>query len=201
MFDVAERSPAAARPPAAPALASARPTEAQLKALMIAGLDGNGPAHIGLLGAVRPLIVAFLNRRLQGDQSEVEDLVQETLIALHTRRASYDRKRPFAPWLFAIARRKLVDHFRRNRRHVPVDSVADILRVESFEEASNSAFDIDRLLGKLPQKQARAIRSMKLSGRSAVETANEAGISVSDVKVSVHRGLRRLSACVALGKC
>ena len=181
--------------------APVRATETQLKDLMLAGLDGSGPAHSALLRAVRPLIASFLNRRLHGDRSEVEDLVQETLIALHTRRASFDRSRPFAPWLFAIARRKLVDHFRRTRRNVPVDSVAEILRVESFEEASNSAFDVERLLGRLPIKQARMIRAMKLAGLSAVEAASDAGISVSDAKVSVHRGLRRLSDCVTLGTC
>jgi RNA polymerase sigma factor (sigma-70 family) len=179
--------------------ASGRPTEARLKALMLAGLDGDQQAHAALLHAVRPLLHAFLGRRLHGAQGDLEDLVQETLIALHTRRATFDRSRPFAPWLFAIARRKLVDHFRRNRQHVPVESLAEILRVESFEEASNSAFDVERLLKKLPGKQARVIRAMKLAGLSAVEAAREAGLSVSDVKVSVHRGLRRLSDCAMLG--
>lgn len=201
MFDVAERSAPAAGGAQPIIRVSVRPTETELKALMLAGLGGNSAAHAALLGTVRPLIAAFLNRRLPGDRDEVEDLVQETLIALHNGRASYDRTRAFAPWLFAIARRKLIDHFRRNRRHVPVESVAEILHLESFEEASNSAFDVDRLLGKLPQKQAGAIRAMKLAGRSAVEVARDAGISVSDVKVSVHRGLRRLSDCVALGAC
>lgn len=180
---------------------STRSTETHLKELMLAGLDGSASAHARLLGAVRPLIAAFLSRRLSGNPSDVEDLVQEVLIALHTGRMTYDRSRPFAPWLFAIARRKLIDHFRRTRQTVPVDSVADILRTESFEEASNSAFDMERLLSRLPAKQAHAIRAMKLAGLSAVEAASDAGISVSDVKISVHRGLRRLSDCVTLGTC
>ena len=70
---------------------------------MLAGLDGDGASHAALLELAASLLRAFYRRRI-ADADDIEDLVQETLIAVHERRASYDRRRPFSPWLFAIAR-------------------------------------------------------------------------------------------------
>ena len=167
--------------------------EGQLRAWMADGLDGNAASHAALLRALVPMLRAFYRRRL-GASDEVEDLVQETLIAVHTRRASYDRERPFTAWLFAIARYKLVDHFRRRRVTVPLDGLEDVLGVDSFEEGSNAALDVGRLLDTLPPKQAGAIRRTRLHGLSTAEAAEAAGIGESDVKVSVHRGLKSLMA-------
>lgn len=178
-----------------------RSTEVELKSRMIEGLDGDGRAHAALLRAVTPLLRSFFGRRMHDDPSAIEDLVQETLIALHTRRGSFERDRPFTPWLFSIARHKLVDHFRRAVRHQPIDGLEDILVTEGFEQSSNAAMDVDRLLQTLPAKQARAIRETKIYGLSVADVAARAGISASDVKVSVHRGLKALSGCVAAEGC
>ena len=124
----------------------------------------------------------------------MEDLVQETLIAVHTRRASFDRGRIFTAWLYAVARYKLVDHFRRTRQFSPVEGLEDMLVTEGFEAASNARMDIDRLLAELPTKQAAAIRRTRIDGLSTAEAAREGGMGESDVKVSVHRGLKALAA-------
>ena len=167
--------------------------EDQLRAWMTGGLDGDAASHAALLKALVPLLRAFYRRRL-GEGGELEDLVQETLIAVHTRRASYDRDRPFTAWLFSIARYKMIDHFRRTRRHVSVEDLAETLSVESFEAASNARMDVEQLLDGLPPKQASAIRRTRLDGLSIAEAAEVAGIGESDVKVSVHRGLKALGA-------
>jgi RNA polymerase sigma-70 factor (ECF subfamily) len=138
---------------------------------------------------------------MHDDHSEIEDLLQETLIALHTRRGSFDRDRPFTPWLFSIARHKLVDHFRRTVRHQAVEGLEDMLVTEGFEQSSNAAIDVERLLQSLPPKQARVIRETKLYGLSVADVAARAGISVSDVKVSVHRGLKTLTDCAQTAGC
>jgi RNA polymerase sigma-70 factor (ECF subfamily) len=138
---------------------------------------------------------------MHDDHSQIEDLVQETLIAIHTRRGSFERDRPFTPWLFSIARHKLVDHFRRTVRHQPIDGLEDILVSEGFEQSSNAALDVDRLLQALPAKQAHVIRETKIQGLSVAEVAAQRGISQSDVKVSVHRGLKTLAGCVTAGGC
>lgn len=174
-----------------------RSTEADLKSQMIAGLDGDAKAHASLLRAVAPLLRSFFARRMRDHAGEVEDLVQEALFAVHTRRGSFDHRRPFTPWLFSIARHKLVDQLRRRGHHQSIDSLSDILVVEGFEHSSNAALDVERLLQALPRKQARAIRDTKILGLSVAEAAASAGMSASDVKVSVHRGLKALAGYLA----
>ncbi|MFX8624436.1 sigma-70 family RNA polymerase sigma factor, partial [Acinetobacter baumannii] len=87
----------------------------------ILGLTGDSGAQERLLRALLPILRDFFRRRLRGMEDDVEDLVQETLISVHTRRASYDRERPFSPWLYSVARHRLVDHFRRRKQAVPID--------------------------------------------------------------------------------
>ncbi|MFA5968182.1 MAG: sigma-70 family RNA polymerase sigma factor [Sphingomonas sp.] len=171
----------------------ARASEEQLRLWMVAGLDGDAKAHECLLQSLVPLLRSFFGRRLHGASDDVEDLVQDTLIAIHTRRGTYDRTRPFTAWAYAIARYKMVDHFRRSRQHVPVDGLEEILVVEGFEDAVGARLDVDRLLGGISSKQARVIRDTKVEGLSTAEAANRAGISEADVKVSVHRGLKALA--------
>ena len=102
-------------------------SEAQLKAWMLDGLDGDSTAHAALLRALVPLLQSFYRRRMHGTEEDVQDLVQETLISVHTRRASYDRDRPFTAWLYAVARYRMIDHFRRQKVSVPIEDVDDIL--------------------------------------------------------------------------
>ena len=167
-------------------------SEAQLKGWMLGGLDGDAAAHSALLRALVPLLNSFFRRRLHGVEEDVEDLVQETLISVHTRRASYDRTRPFTAWLYAVARYRMVDHYRRRKLSVPIEDVDEILVAEGFEEALSARLDVDNLLSALSPKQARAIRDTHIDGKSVAEAAVGAGIGQSDVKVSVHRGLKSI---------
>ena len=166
--------------------------EEELKALMVDGLDGDATAHAGLLRALVPLLRSFYHRRLRSAGDNVEDLVQETLIAVHTRRATYDRDRPFTAWLYAIARHRLVDHYRRQRVSVSLDELELDLAAENPEAAILAHIDVERLLATLTPKQARAIRDTQVDGKSVAQAAAEAGMGESDVKVSVHRGLKLL---------
>lgn len=174
--------------------------EDQLRAWMVGGLDGDAACHAALLRALAPLLRAFFAPRLGDGAGDAEDLVQEVLIAVHTRRATYDRERRFSTWLFAIARHKLIDHYRRARRYVPIAGLEDMLVAGDFEAASNARIDVDRMLDTLPPKQASTIRQTKIDGLSTMEAARDGGIGESDVKVSVHRGLKALAARVLGGR-
>ena len=186
---------APARPFHAPRLGA---REEALKASMLKGLAGNAREHLELLRTIRPLLATFFGRRLGSEPGEVEDLVQEVLLAMHERRASYDRSRPFTPWLFAIARYKLIDHYRRfPRRHEPIDRLEDILAAEGFQSSCEARLDVAALLRTLPEKQARAIRDTRLREMTAADAARAAGVGESAVKVSAHRGIRTLMARVA----
>ncbi|TPG52171.1 sigma-70 family RNA polymerase sigma factor [Sphingomonas glacialis] len=167
-----------------------RASEDTLRALMISGLDGHAGDHSALLRALVPLLRGFYRRRM-GD-GDIDDLVQETLIAVHTRRGTYDRARPFTAWLFSIARYKMIDHFRRGRRLVPIEGLEEILITEGFEDAACARMDVEQLLEILPPKQARMIRATRIEGLSTAEAAEREDIGESDVKVSVHRGLKSL---------
>src|SRR5271168_4859628 len=124
-------------------------SEVHLKARMLAALDGDSNAHAALLRALVPLLQSFYRRRLHGTEEDVQDLVQETLISVHTRRASYDRGRPFTAWLYAIARYRLVDHYRRRRVSVSIEDMDDILTTEGFEDRVAASMDVDNLLNTL----------------------------------------------------
>lgn len=174
-----------------------RSRERQLKAWMLGGLDGDKECHVTLLRAIRPLLASFFGRRVGGRAAEVEDLVQEVLIAVHERRASYDRGRPFTAWLFAIARYKMVDHFRRARSFESIDGLDGVQIADAFDASVDARMDVVALLGTLPEKQARAIRNIRLLEMSVAEAAREAGIGESDAKVSAHRGIKTLASRLA----
>lgn len=176
-----------------------RTSEEELRRLMISGLDGNAGDHAALLRLLVPLLRGFYRRRANGGEDDIEDLVQETLIAVHGRRASYDRDRVFTAWLFAIARYKMIDHFRRGRLMVPMEGLEEILVSEGFEDSSGARLDVDQLLETLPDKQARMIRATRIDGLSTAEAAERERVGESDVKVSVHRGLKMLIARVQGG--
>lgn len=171
-------------------------SEEQLKAWMVAGLGGDAGAHGALLRALLPILNTFYRRRLGGVEAEVDDLVQDALIALHTRRSTYHSDRPFTAWLFAIAKNQLIDHIRRRRITVSIEDADAAMVCDSFEDAVSAAMDVERLLRMISPKQARAIRDTHVDGKSISEAAALSGLGESDIKISIHRGLKALSARV-----
>ena len=170
-----------------------RSHEERLRPLMLAALAGDSGSYHEMLSAAAPLLRGYFRRRLGNAEEDIEDLVQETLIAIHTRRATYDGIRPFTAWMYALARYKLADLLRRGRAEISLDGFEEILSAGDFEAAAQARLDVDALLATLPAKQARVIRDTKLAGLSVAETAANEGLSVADVKVSVHRGLKQLA--------
>ena len=161
---------------------------------MSAALGGDARAYHELLVEVGAHLRAYYVRRL-ASHADVEDLVQETLIAMHTRRSTYDVSQPLTPWLHAIARYKLIDHFRRSGRRptVPLDDAGELVARADHEDAI-ARRDAERLLVKLPARAQLLVRSVKFEGLSTEETARRTGMSESAVKVAVHRALRSLSS-------
>lgn len=172
-------------------------TEARLRALMLQGLNGDAGGHGRLLTELAELLRSFYMRRLGAYKSDVEDLVQETLIAVHNRRESYDRSQPFTAWVFAIARYKMVDAYRSRK-------LRDTDRLEAAEEISapdelagiQATIDLERLMRALTPQQQAAIRKVKLEGLSVAEAARDTGLSEANIKISIHRGFKRLLEAV-----
>ena len=120
-------------------------SEDQLKTLMLGGLDGDAAAHGALLRALVPLLRSFYRRRLHGAEGDVDDLIQETLIAVHTRRSTYDRDRPFTAWLYAVARYRIIDHARRRKLSVALEDVEASLVADDVEAVFSAQMDLDAL--------------------------------------------------------
>lgn len=181
-----------------------RSSEQELRSLMCAGLDGDADAHHRLLVDLSHRLRGHFRSRLMRfnrGPTEAEDLVQEVLLAVHTRRDTYDRSQLFTPWLYAIARYKLLDYLRRTKasvKDIPVDDAEHLIAQNDLDDVE-SAYDLEYLLATLQPKPRSAIRYMKLQGLSVRETAAKTGMSESAVKVSVHRGLKALSALVKKG--
>lgn len=169
-------------------------TEERLKVLMIESLSGNEQSYRRLLTDLGAHLRVYYTRRLGRGHAMVEDLVQETLLAVHVRRFTYDRDRPFTGWLNAIARYKLIDHFRASRARptMSIDEAGDVF-VEETADAAMARVDIGRLLDELPAKFSVPIRAVKIDGRSVAEVSAAEGVSQSAVKVAIHRGLKRLA--------
>lgn len=170
--------------------------EARFRELMIAGLEGDCRAYRELLGELSQCLRGYFARRI-GD-SETEDLVQETLLAVHLKRDTYDRALPFTPWAYAVARYKLMDHFRRGRsRHVPLEDAGDLFALERIEESAVRS-DVRRLLGRLPTHQRTLIEDVKLQGLSVEEAARKRGVTAVSARVMLHRSLKWLTGAVGV---
>lgn len=171
--------------------------EARLQALFLGGLSGDAVAYHAFLEQLSSHLRAFLRKRLYRLQDDVEDLVQEILIAVHNGRHTYRSEQPLTAWVHAIARYKLADFLRNHSRHGalndPLDEQLDIF-ASSDSDAAEARRDVSKLLEQLPDRQRLPIVHVKLQGLSVVETAQLTGLSESAVKIGVHRGLKALAA-------
>lgn len=170
--------------------------ETRLKALMLAALDGDGRAYRGLLEDLRRRLGRYYARRLAPSlAANCDDLVQDTLMAIHSRRMTYDRAQPLTNWVYAIARYKLIDHYRRHklRATVPLDEETDLFSADEASEAA-ARHDVDVVLGTIPPRPADLIRQVRIDGATIAEAAQRSGMSETAVKVSIHRGLKALTA-------
>ncbi len=175
-------------------------TEQLLRGLMLAGLDGDAASYRRFLQLLGSRLRSFYRRRLSGWPDDVEDLVQETLLAIHNQRHTSLPDQPITAWVHAIARYKTIDLLRarqgREALHDPLDD-----EVALFDTADNEAAearrDLHQLLATLPERQRLPIEQVKLAGRSVAEVALETGMSESAVKIGIHRGLKALAARIA----
>jgi RNA polymerase sigma factor (sigma-70 family) len=168
--------------------------ENRLKQLMLLSLGGDAAAYRALLADLSARLRTYYRRRLGDGAADAEDLVQETLIAMHERRISFDRSQPLTAWVYAIARHKLIDHLRRRRIRVAVsvEDCAELFAPDDIEQTA-AARDVAQLLATLPDATSEAIRLTKLEGHSIDEAAERTGKSATATKVSIHRGLARLT--------
>ena len=160
-------------------------------AMMVAAQEGDASSYHRLLSEVAAWLRRYYARRLP--PAMIDDAIQDTLIAIHEKRHTYDPTRPFGAWLAAIARYKWIDAV-RSLKTKPTEVLDDDIPVSDHEEAIASAWSLERLLATLKPGQSRVIRLVKLEGLSIEEASKATGQSASLVKVNIHRGLKRLTS-------
>lgn len=166
--------------------------------LMARAQDGDQQAYRSLLEDLAPYLRAIASRCFQ-QQSDIEDAVQDVLLTIHAVRQTYDPGRPFGPWLLAIANRRIIDRLRRETRA----RSREVVLATEHETLSDPTANLERhdhltadqlndALRKLAPDQRQAVTMLKLEERSLEETAAATGRSVSSLKVSTHRALKKL---------
>jgi RNA polymerase sigma-70 factor (ECF subfamily) len=173
--------------------------ESELRPLWASAQAGDEVAYRESLRRIAARLRTYLRRRMQSLPDDVEDLVQETLLAIHLQRGTYDPEVPVSRWALAIARHKLIDLWRRRGRREalqdPLQELAEADQPAVWDELPVQR-DLETLLGGLPEAQQQAIALIKLEGLSVAEASQRTGVSVSALKVQVHRGLKRLAELV-----
>lgn len=159
--------------------------------------QGDDEAYRRLLGRVAVWVRGIVRRGLVSagrGPAESEDIVQETLLAMHLKRESWDERRPIEPWLRAIVRHKLMDHLRRRgfHDHVDIDDWSNSLDVAVDVEAP-AAVDSRLLLESLPERQRVIVQQISIEGRSAADVGVHLGMSENAVRVALHRALKALA--------
>ncbi len=171
-------------------------TEPELADLMRLARTGDRRAYESLLRNLVPLFKSYYLRRVRDYLGEADDFIQECLLAVHQRQITYDVNRPLLPWVYAIARHKLIDRFRARKEALNLSDIDAEAAGYDSEPSLSARLDIEALLDRASPKQKLAIIATKIHGESVAEHAVAAGVTESDVKVSVHRGLKALAGFV-----
>jgi RNA polymerase sigma factor (sigma-70 family) len=172
----------------------------ELAALMRRAQDGDRIAYASLLREVLPILKRVVQARLGFRPAmDREDLVQEILLSLHAARATYDPERAFIPWLMTIAHNRMVDQARRNSRRSANEVAVDEYPAHLADESTSGdnygdPEELRRAIKTLPRGQRSAIELLKLREMSLKEASRATGMSVSALKVSVHRAIKTLRA-------
>jgi len=167
--------------------------ETELARLMRAAIAGDERAYTEFLRRAACLVRGFARRKVVQGGIDPEDIVQETLLAIHIKRHTWRDDTPVTPWLYAIARYKLIDAFRRRGRRVEIE-IGEIM--ETFAEPERetvSERDIGRVLETLAPGQRSVVAAVSVEGLSISETAKSLGMTETAVRVALHRGLTAIA--------
>lgn len=164
---------------------------------MLAGLSGDEAAYKRLLSELTLRLRPFVKRNLLSaglTAQDIEDVVQEALIALHLKRHTWRPDAPLLPWLNAIVRYKIIDAIRRRggRHFVPIDALSETLAAQD-EAPALARQDILKMAASLPTKQKAIVIAMFVHGETAAETASRLEMTEGAVRVMLHRALGRLA--------
>jgi RNA polymerase sigma-70 factor (ECF subfamily) len=163
--------------------------------LLAAANAGDARSYSRFLHAVAPVLRGIVRTR-GGSLGETgcEDVVQEVLLAIHLKRHTWDQGAPVRPWLYAIARYKVVDAFRARGRRIdlPIEAFAEVLAAPPVRDPTEPA-DMAKLIGMLDVKSETIVRKIGLEGATIAETGAILSMSDGAVRVALHRALKTLA--------
>lgn len=167
---------------------------------MRAGRRGDQRAYTRLLGDLAGVLRGLLRKKLGGlPAADVEDLVQDVLLAIHTKRDTWDETRPLMPWVRAIAEHKLIDRARARRRsarlfaeNLSADDLADVAP-QPEPEFEKAGLDVDRHLAALTERQRAIVKALTIDELSIAKVASDMAMTEGAVRVALHRGLAALA--------
>jgi RNA polymerase sigma-70 factor, ECF subfamily len=176
--------------------------ERELSALMVKAQEGDGDSYKNLLTRIEKMLQSYVRKSVT--QEFAEDVIQEIILAIHSKRNTFNREQFFLPWFYAIARYKVIDYIRAKKRQEVL-----VYDPEGFEDllASDSsglidAVTVDDLAGillQLPEKQREIVKSVKIDGLSIKEAAQKLSLTESDIKVNIHRAIKTLKVLFSGG--
>jgi len=169
--------------------------DTSLDDLLRAANRGDERSYADFLRAITPLVRGIARSRGGGLGHDIcEDIVQETLLAIHQKRHTWREDAPVRPWLYAIVRFKVVDAFRaRGRRvHVQIDDFEETLAADPDVDPTERS-DAERVIGHLDDRSARIVRAIGLEGSTVPEVSEAMDMTETAVRVALHRGLKKLA--------
>jgi RNA polymerase sigma-70 factor, ECF subfamily len=173
--------------------------DGDLEVLMARYQAGDFAAARTLINRISPSLHRFFNAQ-SASGTDADDLLQEAWLRIHRVRHTYRPGKPLLPWIYAIARRVRVDHYRK--------SIRTTMREQRWEELSSTPVDapmqpqpveaLEELLAPLSDSQREVLEMLKVAGMSLEEVARATSSSVGSVKQKVHRAYRKLRQTVSL---
>lgn len=170
-------------------------TDDEWAVLLRAALAGDGRAYRSFLSAVTPVIRGIVRARGYGlGEARCEDVVQDVLLAIHTKRQTWRPDAPVRPWVYAITRHKVVDAFRARGSSIdlPIEDFADVLPAQPQADPTERA-DMEKIIAMLDPRAAELVRLIGLEGESAAEAGAKLSMTEGAVRVALHRAFRALA--------
>jgi RNA polymerase sigma-70 factor (ECF subfamily) len=156
-------------------------------------LAGDQNCYRLLLSDLRPWLTAYFSKRIH--QKVVEDLVQDTLMTLHAKRQTFNPEYPFGHWIAAVARHRWIDYMRKTTKYIETQ-IDEEFPSQEHNHDENARHDVKKLLKLIPPVQAEVIEMVKLQGMSIQDVSKKTGHSHSNVKIMVHRGMKKMIKAV-----
>ena len=167
--------------------------------LLKAANAGDGQAYARFLHAIAPIVLGIIRARCRGlPPDQHEDILQDVLLAIHLKRQTWDPDHPVRPWLYAIARYKVVDTFRARgiTVHLPIEDYSDVLPAEEQADplkARDDQREVERLLEQLDPRSAEVVRALELREEPNAEVGARLEMTPVNLRVTLHRAMKRLT--------